>query len=127
MEQATALKTVRTFSSQTSAESAPTTASSWVNLVDEGGNHFGKARAFFGVPTLGNADNTVTIQIWGREGTKIFPIKQATMDTSSDTFDAIDLGVCPPAWSFYATVPVAVGGTTPEVSMVVYVQRYMDD
>lgn len=128
MEQATALKEIRSISAVTSAESAPTTSSSWVNLANEGGLHLGNARAIFGEPSLGDGDNTpVTIQIWGREGDVIFPLKQVTMDDDSDLIDPVELGTCPPSWSFYATVAEDVTGTSPEVSVDVYVQRYTDD
>lgn len=126
MEQATSLKTVTSFSAVSSAQAAPTTASAWVSTVDVGGNMFGKVRAFISEPTLGNADNAVTVTLWALEGTTVIPLKRMVMDTTDDLFEFAELGVCPPSWSFFATVS-SISGTSAAVTATVYVQRYTDD
>ncbi len=126
MESATSLKQIRAISAVTAAEAAPTTATTFVGLGDVGGHFFGKARAIFGVPTLGNADNVASVQIWAREGDTIVPLALVDKDAGTDLFPATDLGVCPTSWSFYATVPEAVTGTSAELTVTVYVQRYTD-
>lgn len=125
MEQATSLKAIASFAAVEDAESAPTTSSSWVNLTDVGGNHLGRARAFVTAPTLGNADNVVDLMVWAREGDVILPLASITMDTDTDLFPTTDLGVCPPSWSFFATVS-AISGTSHAVTATVYVHRYSE-
>lgn len=126
MAESTSLKTIRSISAVGSAEAAPTTASAWENLVDVGGLHFGNARAIFGSPTLGGTVTGATIHVWGREGDAIFPLAARDLDTNTNLFDAVNLGVCPPSWSFYATVSF-IDGTSPEVTVDVHVQRYTEE
>lgn len=119
-------KLIRSISGQSGAESAPTTSSAWVNTQDVAGGFFGKAKVHFTAPTLGDADNDVTITIWGREGDTILVLGERQINTSTDRFDDLDLGAVSRATSYYATVD-AISGTTAEVTVDVYVRPYNDD
>lgn len=124
MEQATSLKLVASIDGATAAQAAPTVNSDFVSLVDVGGLHYGRARAVFGAPTLAGTVDSASVTLWAREGSTIVPVETVDLG-SNDLFDSVDLGVCPPSWSFFATLS-EVTGTGADVTVDVYVQRYTE-
>lgn len=124
---ATGLKLVRQFTTQAAAaESAPTAASAWVDLNDQGGQHFKKMKLLATAVTKTSTPTSTLFQAWHKVGDVIVAGKQFTLTYANGVLPEQDLGVVP-GEAVYVTSLGTTGGTTPTFTMGIYAAKYNDD
>jgi len=123
----TGLKSIRAFASQSAAaEAAPTAASAFVDLLDQGGEHFKKAKLVAGALSTTGSPTSIKLQVWYRAGTVVVAGPQITVTVADGTMAEQDLGVIP-AEGIYVTTLGITGGTTPTFTLPIYAFKYNDD
>ena len=125
--QTTGWQALRTFSAQSAAaESAPTSASAWVDAHSHGGGFFAKAKIAWGAVSTANSPSSVLFQVWYKQGSVILAGPRITFTISQGTIAETDLGVVGGV-SIYITSLGITGGSSPTFTGKAYVTKYNSD